>query len=102
MRYFLLMLLIVASSAFADSIAHQGADWVRITAQPCTDTKVLAYLTAAKQDPLDYRAAVGEFQGHGFVLCWKPNFEGKVIQLQYEDGDNGMIPFSELEPAKEA
>lgn len=101
-RYFLLTLLLVASSAFADSIAHQGRDWVRITALPCTDAKVLAYLTAAKEDQLDYHAARAEFGGHGFAGCWRPIFDKHVIQLQYEDGDEGEIPFMDLELAKEA
>lgn len=102
MRYFLLMLLLVASSAFADAEFRQGRDWIRITARPCSDEKVVAALTAAGEDPLDYRAAAAEIGGQGFVACWKPVMDKRVVLLRYGDGDQGMVPFDELKAAKEA
>jgi hypothetical protein len=62
MRFSLaLILLLAAAPVLADSEARQGNDWVRITAKPCTDEKVLAHIAAAGDNPLDYRAARAEF-----------------------------------------
>lgn len=55
--FFTLILLLLAAPVHADSELRQGADWVRISASPCEDAKVVALLQAAGEDPADYRAA---------------------------------------------
>lgn len=101
MRYFLLMLLLVAASAFADSEFRQGADFVRLTVRPCTNDKVLALLKEAGEDAADYHAASAEVGGVAFAGCWKPAYSKRVIMLRYDDGDQGMVPFEVLKPVKE-
>jgi hypothetical protein len=91
-----------AQKVRADSIAHQGSDWVRITALACTDAAVLAKIAEAGDDPLDYRAAVAEFRGQSFAACWKPLVQRESVYLRYGDGDQGLIPFDALKPLKEA
>lgn len=93
-----LILLVIACPALADAQAHQGADWVRITARPCTNEAVLARIRVP--DRLDYRQASAEFQGTAYAPCWCP--EGNGIRLIYEDGDEGVIPLRELTPVPEA
>lgn len=93
--------LAAAGPAIADSIARQGADWVRITARPCTNEAVLALLARADKDAhLDYRQASAEFNGVAYAPCWKPY--GSGVHLQYEDGDEGLLLESELKPVPEA
>lgn len=95
-------LLALAGPAFADGIARQGADWVRITALPCTSEAVLGVIQAAGDNAKDYRAASAEFQGHQFNACAKPIWEKNLLWLRYEDGDQGLIPFDEVKPVPEA
>lgn len=93
--------LAAAGSALADSEARLGADFVRITARPCTDEKVIAAITAAGENPLDYRAARAEIGGAAFNGCWEPMKGRRMIHLRYEDGDQGLIPFDDLKAIKE-
>lgn len=96
-----LLAMLLPRMALADSEARQGADWVRTTARPCTNEAVLAILANIDKDAhLDYRQASAEFQGVRYAPCWRPH--GNGIWLQYEDGDNGIIPQRELKPMKEA
>jgi hypothetical protein len=81
MRKFLIAAILAAGPAFADSEARQGADWVRVTANPCKDEKVLAQMD--KENPLDYRAATAEVGGKLFNACWKPLFDKEVIFLDF-------------------
>jgi hypothetical protein len=99
---FLLLALLFAPSVRADSEARQGADWVRVTALPCTDAAVVALITQAGGDPVDWRAAQAEFGGKPFAACWQPVFAEQRALLVYSDGDSGYVPFAALHPLKEA
>lgn len=99
MRYSLALILFMASPAYADAIAKQGNDWVKLTARPCADPKVLRHIP----DPgrkLDYRAAVASFGGQPYAACWTPIRGG--VGVIYEDGDQGAIPAGDLKPVPEA
>ena len=102
MSKFILLAILAAftSPAFADAIARQGSDWVRITASACTDAEVLERIAAAspgdKNAHLDFRAGTSSFQGQLYVHCWRP--AGNVIHLMYGDGDQGIVPVGELKP----
>lgn len=102
MRALAPILLLAVAPAFADSEARVGADWVRIAATPCTDEKVLAHITAAGDNPLDYRAARAEFQGAPYIGCWRPLMDKGVVYIRYDDGDQGVVPFGDLKPLKTA
>lgn len=95
-----LILLLAAASALADSEARDGADFVRITALPCTDDKVLAHIPADER--VDFRAAHAALRGVRYSGCWRPLFDKRVIFLRYEDGDAGIVPFKDLTPIPEA
>lgn len=95
-----LILLVACGGAWADSEARQGSDWVRITANPCTDAKVLAHIPEAQR--ADYRAASAQMAGVPYAACWRPNFQTKMVELRYDDGDQGLVPFGDLKPVKEA
>lgn len=98
----ILLALLWPAEARADSEARQGADFVRLTARPCVHAAVLAAITAAGEDPDDYRAAVADLGGKSYAACWRPNFGARKVHLRYEDGDEGEVPYSELKPVKEA
>jgi hypothetical protein len=102
MRFPFLTLMLLAFPALADSEARYGNDSIRVTAKPCADAKVMQYIAAAGQDAKDYRAATATYQGTPFAACWRPLFEQKVIILVYDDGDQGLVPFADLKPVKEA
>jgi hypothetical protein len=95
-----LPLLLVASSALADAEVRHGTSYVRITAQACKDPKVIERITAAGDNPLDYRAARAEIDGVAYSACWKPLYQREMIYLRYEDDDQGLLPFGELKPVR--
>jgi hypothetical protein len=84
-----------ASPAFAQElIARQGDDSVRLSDAACKSDLVLARFDKRSAD--DYRAASAVFQGQRFQACWR--MVGNAAHLVYEDGDQGIIPASELKP----
>ena len=84
-----------AAPAFADQlVARQGSDSVRLYEGACKSELVLRRVEPNAAD--DYKAAVANFQGQNFVACWRKM--GGVAHLVYEDGDQGIIPMTELKP----
>lgn len=98
-RIILLALLVAAAPALATVLtAHQGADSVRLTEDPCTDAAVLAHLEPGAVQ--EFHAASAVFQGHPYRACWR-KLDGGAYLL-YEDGDQGVIRDSELHAEPEA
>lgn len=98
-RIILLALLVAAAPALATVLtAHQGADSVRLTEDPCTDAAVLAHLEPGAVQ--EFHAASAVFQGRPYRACWQM-IEGGAY-LRYEDGDQGIVPASELHLEPEA
>lgn len=83
----------VASSA-QELIARQGEDSVRLSDAACKSELVLSRLEPGQAD--EFRAASAVFQGQRFQACWR--MMGNAAYLVYEDGDQGVIPASELKP----
>jgi hypothetical protein len=95
-------LFAVAGNANADAEVRDGANFVRVTARPCEDAKVIELIKEAGDNPLDYRKAIAEIGGTVYSACWKPNYERQQIFLRYQDGDAGLIPLEAFKPVKEA
>jgi hypothetical protein len=95
-------LFAVAGNANADAEVRQGADFIRVTARPCEDEKVIEKIKEAGDNPLDYRRAFAQIGGQAYSACWKPNYERQQIFLRYGDGDAGLIPLDAFKPVKEA
>jgi len=91
-----------AGPAFADAEVRQGADFIRITARPRADPKVLAHITAAGEDPLDYRMARADLAGVGYAACWRPMFKTREALVIYSDGDTSLLPVGMFKPIPEA
>lgn len=102
MKAALMLALLVILPAYADSEARQGADWVRITANPCSDEATIAVITQHGGDPLDFRQAKAEFGGQAFDACWRPMFDTKEVLIVFGDGDVSRVPFAALRPLKQA
>jgi hypothetical protein len=84
-----------ATSVFADElVARQGADSVRLAEAPCTSEQVLGHLPSEVRS--QFSAATAEVEGRTFTACWRK--AGQSAHLVYEDGDQGLIPLSELKP----
>lgn len=92
--------LAAAGPSHADAIARHGADWVRLTLQACKDPRVVPVVEAAGEHPDGMRAAVAHLGGRDCIACWRPAPGGAF--LLYEDGDQGLVPLSDLRPAPEA
>lgn len=101
MRYLIFILLLACGACHADAIARQGANWVRVTALPCKNDKVVAAIQEARDDPLDYRAASAHYGGEDFAACWRPMTERRMFYLRYEDGDTGLVPLDDMKPVPE-
>jgi hypothetical protein len=101
MRYLIVAAaLAAASSCFADSIARQGSDWVRLSPKPCADETVKAVIVQKGGNPEAFRAATAHLQGQDFSACWVP--VGGAVGLVYSDGDQGLVSMADLHPVPEA
>lgn len=88
-------LALASCSASAQTlVAREGDDVARLTDQPCVSELVLGRLDPAVVK--NYRAASAVFQGQRFQACWR--LVGNAAHLVYEDGDQGILPASELKP----
>ena len=86
---------LVAAPSFAqDLIARQGDDSVRLSEDTCKSELVLSRLEPGMSD--QFHAASAVFQGQRFQACWR--MMGNTAYLIYEDGDQGIIPATELKP----
>ncbi len=96
MRYVLLCAAAFAAGpALAqDLVARQGNDTVRLADGPCTSEQVLARLQPELRS--EFRAALAVVEGRTFEACWHP--AGDAAHLLYEDGDQGIVPLSDLKP----
>ncbi|HWI81067.1 MAG TPA: hypothetical protein VNT59_03515 [Ramlibacter sp.] len=75
-------------------MARQGGDSVRLAEGPCTSPPVLSLLEP--QLHTRYHAATATVQGRTFSACWRMTPNG--AHLLYEDGDQGVVPLSDLKP----
>ncbi|MEJ5990931.1 hypothetical protein WG902_13100 [Ramlibacter sp. PS3R-8] len=98
MKAFVLCAVLATSAvapAFAQElVARQGDDSVRLSDSACKSELVLARLEPAVAR--QYRSASATFQGQRFQACWR--LVGNAAHLVYEDGDQGIIPTTELKP----
>lgn len=96
-----LVLFMIFSSPDAsatDLVARQGADTVRLTDKPCTNPDVVKLLNPDLV--AQFFAASAVFQGHQFQACWRPIHQG--AHMVYDDGDQGLVPYADLKPARDA
>jgi hypothetical protein len=95
MRVVLLCAALAAAPAIAgDLVARQGGDTVRLGEGPCTSEQVLGRLEPALQTK--YKTATATVQGRTFAACWRMTPNG--AHLLYEDGDQGLVPSTDLKP----
>ncbi len=95
MKYLFLCAALAAGPVLAqDLIARQGDDSVRLGEAPCTSEVVLQQLPAHVR--ADFKNASAVVEGKTFQACWRQAGESAV--LLYEDGDQGVIPMTELKP----
>ena len=93
-------LLICAALAFAapvfaqDLVARQGSDSVHLNDGPCASDLVRGRLEPKMAE--EYKSATAVVDGQTFNACWRP--VGNAAHLMYEDGDQGLIPLSDLKP----
>jgi hypothetical protein len=86
---------LVSAPSFAQTmVARQGDDSVRLTEDACKSQLVISRLDPGMAD--EFHAASAVFQGQRFQACWR--MMGNAAYLIYEDGDQGVIPASELKP----
>lgn len=87
-----------APKVHASQSAHQGADWVRIWNSPCVSAETLARI------PQEERAAFQKVQGYvGGKLAFGCALQrGGMYFILWEDGDQGVVPASELKQDPEA
>lgn len=96
----ILIALALPPYARADSIAKNGADWVRLTARPCENAEVIAAIQAKGLEPGAFWAASAHVDGKDFAACWlvAPGGAGLI----FDDGDVGYVPQGDLKAIPEA
>ena len=86
---------LAAAPSFAqDLIARQGSDSVRLSDDACKSDLVLSRIEPGTAN--EFHSASADFQGQHFQACWR--MVGNAAYLIYEDGDQGIIPATELKP----
>ena len=89
----LLCAAFAAAPAFSqDLVARQGEDSIRLGDSPCTEQGVLGRVPP--QLHAQFRTATAIVAGHTFSACWRK--AGAAAHLVYEDGDQGIVPLSDL------
>ena len=81
-----------APALATELVAYTGSDRIRLADTPCTSQAVLEHLDASVQ-PL-FRAATAVLEGKTYSACWR--ITPTAAHLIYEDGDQGLVPFSIL------
>jgi len=85
--------VLVAAPAFADDlVASNGKDSVRLSDGPCKIEQVLNQLEPKYHR--EFKAASAQLKGQTYQACW--HVLGASALLLYEDGDQGLIPLSDL------
>ena len=88
-------LVMAPALSFADElVARQGNDSVRLSEGACESQLVLSRLSPDAKDL--YKRASAVVGGQTFNACWA--VVGNAAHLVYEDGDQGVIPLSDLKP----
>lgn len=84
----------VGAAGEPDFVAERGGEKVRLTNKECTHPQVVLRLTP--EVAKNFRAASAVVSGQAFQACW--HVVGNGAHLVYEDGDEGMVPLSDLKP----
>jgi len=87
-------LAIAAPAMAGDLVARQGEDTIRLIDAPCSSEVVLGKVPP--QFHSQFMQATAIVQGHTFAACWRK--AGGAAHLIYEDGDQGIVPLSDLKP----
>lgn len=91
---FLCAALVAAAPAQSqDLVAHQGDDIIRLGDAPCEDQNVLGRVP--KQYQAEFKQASATVSGQNFAACWRK--AGQMAHLVYEDGDQGLLPLTDLQ-----
>lgn len=99
MRFLILLLgviLLLAACPIGatELVARQGDDEVRLFESPCVHAGTLGLIKPEAREK--FKKAAGRFSGQMFYGCWRPVGDSAV--LVWEDGDQGIIPVTELKP----
>lgn len=90
MKHVLVAAIFAAGPAFADVIARQGEDSVRLTQNPC---QIAEHQAFPEGIPEPFRAASAVVSKRLYVACWALRSDGNVF-LIFDDNDVGMVPVS--------
>lgn len=88
----LVALLVPLPAAAQDLVAREGDDSIRLREKPCEVEAVLSRVP--QQFHSQFMAATAVVEGKTFAACWRK--AGAAAHLVYEDGDQGIVPLSEL------
>jgi hypothetical protein len=96
MRSILVCAVLAVAAAFpvfADElVARQGNDSIHLSESPCTSQVVLNQVEPGAREAMHAASAV--VGGQSFNACWR--VVGSVAHVIYEDGDQGLVPLTEL------
>ncbi|MFT3718285.1 hypothetical protein [Pseudorhodoferax sp.] len=84
--------LVAAPAGAGDLVVNQGRDSIRLRDGACTSRSVLQHIDPAVHPR--FRTATATLQGQRYTACW--SLVDSVVYLVYEDGDQGLVPLSQL------
>lgn len=71
---------------------------IRLADVPCANAGVLEIVPAQFQS--EYMQASAVVHGQTFSACWRK--AGAMVHLVYEDGDQGLVPLTDLKAELQA
>lgn len=74
-------------------VAYDGKDTIRLTDAPCASQTVLSHVPDVVRP--EFMKANVVLHGEKFTACWR--ITPVAAHLVYEDGDQGLVPLSQLE-----
>jgi hypothetical protein len=95
---FLILLLLTPLALAETRVLRQGNDEVRVFDGPCVSAETIGRIPENERE--GWKKVQGYINGQRYFGCWRPLDEAFVYIL-WEDGDQGLIPLTELKPVIE-
>jgi hypothetical protein len=88
MRKLFCLLALLAFPAWADLVAKDGENEVRLMMTPCRSAAILATIKPEHRD--EFQAGQATFEGRGYTFCWGDTKEG-AYWLAFDNGKHAVI-----------
>lgn len=89
MRSLILAAALLAAPAYADLLASNGRDWLRLTQAARTNQTILPMIR--EEHRASFKAGRAEAMGKAYQACWVDTMEGAYVVF-FDDGEIVALP----------